>query len=91
MTPPPPLVKWAQRPNLIILTICVEDCKDPKIDVKPEYLQFSGNGGPEKKDHEVKIEFLKEIDPEKSNMQSEIELLSLLWKRRNQVLTGKDY
>ena len=66
MAPPPPLVKWAQRPNVIILTICVEDCKEPKIDVKPEYLQFAGNGGPEKKDHEVKIEFFKEIDPEKS-------------------------
>ena len=66
MTPPPPLVKWAQRPNLIILTLCIEDCKNPKIDVKPDYLAFEGNGGPEKKDHEVKIEFLKEIDPEKS-------------------------
>ena len=66
MTPPPPLVKWAQRPNLIILTLCIEDVKNPKIDVKPDYLAFEGNGGPDKKDHEVKIEFLKEIDPEKS-------------------------
>ena len=65
MTPPPPLVKWAQRPSLVILTICLEDCKDPKIDVKPDYLQFEGNGGPDKKDHELKMEFLKEIDPEK--------------------------
>ena len=66
MTAPPPLVKWAQRPSLVILTICLEDCKDPTIEVKPDYLKFEGNGGPDKKDHEVKMEFLKEIDPEKS-------------------------
>ena len=24
---PPPLVTWAQRPGLIFLTVCLEDCK----------------------------------------------------------------
>ena len=64
--PPPPPVKWAQRPSLIFLTICLEDCKDPKIEVKPSFLRFEGNGGPDKKDYAVTIEFLKEIDPDKS-------------------------
>ena len=64
--PPPPLVKWAQRPSLLFLTICLEDCKDPKIDVKPGRLHFEGKGGPDKKDHAVTIEFLKEIDADKS-------------------------
>ena len=62
----PPLVTWAQRPGLIFLTVCLEDCKEPKIEVKPNYLKFHGNGGADKKDHEVTIEFLKEIDPDKS-------------------------
>ena len=34
---PPPLVKWAQRPSLVFITICLEDCKDAKIDVKPQF------------------------------------------------------
>ena len=63
---PPPLVKWAQRPSLLFITICLEDCKNPKIDVKPDHLHFEGTGGPEKKDHEVTLNFLKEIDTEKS-------------------------
>ena len=63
---PPPLVKWAQRPSLLFITICLEDCKNPKIDVKPDHLHFEGTGGPDKKDHEVTLNFLKEIDTEKS-------------------------
>ena len=63
---PPPLVKWAQRPSLLFITICLEDCKNAKIDVKPEYLSFEGTGGSDKKDYAVRIEFLKEIDPENS-------------------------
>merc|ERR1719266_1971106 len=39
---------------------------NPKIDVKPDHLHFEGTGGPEKKDHEVTLNFLKEIDTEKS-------------------------
>ena len=63
---PPPLVKWAQRPSLLFITICIEDCKNAKIDMKPEYLSFEGSGGPDKKDHAVRIEFLKEIDSDQS-------------------------
>ena len=63
---PPPLVKWAQRPSLLFITICLEDCKTPKIDVKPGYVTFEGAGGPDKKDHEVRLDFLKEINPEQS-------------------------
>ena len=64
---PPPLVKWAQRPNLIFLTVCLEDCKEPKIQVDADKLYFKGIGGPENKEHEVTIEFLKEIDTEAKN------------------------
>ncbi len=58
------MVMWAQRPNLVFLTVCLEDCKSPEIDVKPDKLHFKGVGGTEKKEHEVTIEFYKEIDPE---------------------------
>ena len=58
------MVMWAQRPNLIILTICVEDCKDPEIKVESDKLIFKGVGGPEKKQHELTINFFKDIDTE---------------------------
>ena len=60
---PAPLVKWAQTPSQIILTICLEDVKDPKIEIDSEKLHFVGHGGPEKKLHEVTINFYSLIDP----------------------------
>ena len=62
---PIPQVKWAQRPNLIFLTICLEDCKSPKIELLPGRLIFQGVSGPENKQYKLNIEFLKEIVPEK--------------------------
>ena len=60
------MVMWAQRPNLIFLTICVEDCKEPEINVEPNKLFFKGVGGPDKKPHELTINFFGEIDKEVS-------------------------
>lgn len=57
-------MKWAQRPNLLFITVCLEDCKDPTIKVEKDSLYFKGVGGAEKKECEVKLEFLKEIDTE---------------------------
>jgi len=65
-TIPPPLCTWAQRPNLVFITICLEDCDKPEIKVESESLTFKGVGGPDKKPHEVTMKFFKEIDPEKS-------------------------
>merc|ERR1712130_1012140 len=65
MSPPPGCV-WAQRPKHIILTICLTDCKDPVINVEKKKLHFKGVGGTEMKEHEVTMEFFKEIDPDKS-------------------------
>ena len=58
------MVMWAQRPNLIFLTVCLEDTKDPQIEVDTEKLYFKAVGGPEKKVHEVTINFHGEIDKE---------------------------
>jgi len=63
---PPPLVTWAQRNNLVFLTVCVEDCDKPEIKVETESLYFKGTGGPDKKTHEVTMKFFKPIDTEKS-------------------------
>lgn len=60
----PPSVMWAQRSNIIFLTICLEDCKNPEIKIDNEKIYFHGIGGTEKKKHEVTIPLFKEIDPE---------------------------
>ncbi|XP_066994826.1 prostaglandin E synthase 3 isoform X1 [Anabrus simplex] len=62
----PPPVMWAQRPNVIFLTICLEDCKNPEIKIENDKVFFKGVGGTEKKPHEVTMQLYKEIDPEKS-------------------------
>ena len=62
--PVPPKVMWAQRPNLIFLTVCLEDCKSPEIKVDTDKLHFKGVGGPDKKHHEITINFFGEIDTE---------------------------
>ena len=76
------MVMWAQRPNLIFLTICVEDCKEPEINVEPSKLFFKGVGGPDKKQHELTINFFGEIDKEVSGT---IDLT--VWKIHNLSIT----
>ena len=58
------MVLWAQRPSMIILTFCVEDCKEPEIKLEADKLHFKGVGGPDKKLHELTIDFFKEVDTE---------------------------
>ncbi|KAI5700129.1 hypothetical protein M8J76_000714 [Diaphorina citri] len=62
----PPSVAWAQRNHCIFLTICLEDCKNPTINLDKNQLYFDGIGGTEKKHHQVTIPFYKEINAEKS-------------------------
>lgn len=62
----PPPVLWAQRSNVVFLTICVEDCKTPDIQLEADKVIFKGSGGAEKKNYELTIPLFKEIDTEKS-------------------------
>jgi len=55
---------WAQRSTAILLTICLEDCKKPDIQILNDRVYFKGVGGSDKKNHEVTINLYKEIDPE---------------------------
>ncbi|XP_005098826.2 co-chaperone protein daf-41 isoform X2 [Aplysia californica] len=60
----PPAVVWAQRKDKILLTIQLENCSNPTIDIKDSSLYFKGKGGTGNVDHEVLMEFNKEIDPQ---------------------------
>lgn len=57
---------WAQRKNIVMLTMNLEDCKDAVINMEPEKIYFKGSGGADKKMHEVTIDLYKEINTEVS-------------------------
>ena len=60
----PPPVQWAQRHQVVFLTICVEDCKNPDLKIEADHIYFKGTGGAEKRNYELTISLFKEIDPE---------------------------
>lgn len=60
----PPAVTWAQRRNVIFVTFCVEDCKNPTLDIMADKVYFKGQGGTEKKIYEVTIELYGEVNAE---------------------------
>jgi prostaglandin-E synthase len=61
----------------------LEDCKDPTIKVEPTKLYFKGVGGPEKKEHEVTLEFYKEINPEKSKYAVRDRVIEFALEKKN--------
>jgi prostaglandin-E synthase len=61
-----PIVLWAQRKDVLFLTIQVDECKNPEIKIEGDKLIFKGIGGADKKNYEVTLEFFKEIDSEKA-------------------------
>ncbi|KAL5007183.1 hypothetical protein ScPMuIL_015989 [Solemya velum] len=62
----PPAAMWAQRKDKIYLTLNLEDCKDPKIQLTETQLTFRSKGGPDKEVYEFTVEFYKEVDPNQS-------------------------
>lgn len=67
----PPLVLWAQRADKLFLTIELEDCKNPQINLEKSKLYFKGKSDSIQQDadhseHEVTIEFYKPINVDES-------------------------
>jgi len=61
-----PPVEWAQRKDVIYITVGVEDCKEPQIDLADDKFHFRGRGGPEQREFDCVIEFYKEVDSGKA-------------------------
>jgi len=61
-----PNAVWAQRTDVIFLTIQLEDCKDPTIKMEETSMTFKGHGGPDKKEYTLNVDLYGEIDTEKS-------------------------
>ncbi|XP_008557314.1 prostaglandin E synthase 3 isoform X2 [Microplitis demolitor] len=82
ITPPP--VLWAQRKNQLFITFCLEDCKDPTINIDAEKVYFKGVGGTDQKEHEVTINLFKEIDPEKTTKNAKGRLFDVVLMKKEE-------
>lgn len=80
----PPPVLWAQRKQGVFLTICVEDCKDPSIEMKEDKVHFKGVGGPDKKEYEMDLDLYENIDPEKSSHKNKGRVIEFELKKANE-------
>lgn len=60
----PPPVSWAQRSDLLFVIINVE-CKDVEYKFTEDSLYFKGTSVVENKLHEVTLNFLRKINPDK--------------------------
>ncbi|XKL67630.1 hypothetical protein PGB90_003121 [Kerria lacca] len=80
----PPPVLWAQRNSVIYLTICLEDCRDPVIQINPQSVYFRGVGGTDRKPHEITIELNKEIIPEQSKQFQTGRTIELILKKKEE-------
>lgn len=58
---------WAQRKAGVFLTICLEDCKDPAIEIAADKVHFKGIGGTDKKEYEMNLELYESVDQDKSS------------------------
>ncbi|RUS17388.1 HSP20-like chaperone [Endogone sp. FLAS-F59071] len=73
-----PEVLWAQRDNLIYLTIQVSDISEPIIKLDDKKLYFKGKGEQEQRTYEVDLEFFGDVDPEASKQQLTARNLSFI-------------
>uniref|UniRef100_A0A1L8DU62 Putative hsp90 co-chaperone p23 n=1 Tax=Nyssomyia neivai TaxID=330878 RepID=A0A1L8DU62_9DIPT len=62
-TTTPPVI-WAQRNDLVYLTINVE-CKDPEHKFTENTMSFKGTGAADNKQYEISFTFFKNIIPDK--------------------------
>ncbi|KAJ9446390.1 hypothetical protein DIPPA_32980 [Diplonema papillatum] len=65
MTQLPP-VTWAQRPECILLTVCVQDAEDVQIKTLEKSVEVTCKADKDKKPYHTKLELRGEIIPEES-------------------------
>lgn len=64
-----PEVKWAQRPDVVYLTVMLPDAKDPKVNLDPEgVFNFSATAGAGDRLYELKLELQDKVNVEESKI-----------------------
>jgi hypothetical protein len=64
----PPVI-WAQRNDVVFVTICVEDCLNPGVKIESEQIIFRGVAGLQKKIYAITIPLYSEVVVEVSKIQ----------------------
>lgn len=82
MVPPP--VLWAQRANIVYLSVCLEDCQKPEIKIEEDKVYFKGTGGTEKKEHEVTMNLYREVVPGESKYVVRDRLIEIFLKKKEE-------
>jgi len=59
----PPVI-WAQRNDVVYVTICVEDSKNPDIKIETEQIVFHSVAGLEQKVYDITIPLYGAVEPE---------------------------
>ncbi|XP_019247190.1 PREDICTED: uncharacterized protein OsI_027940 isoform X2 [Nicotiana attenuata] len=64
-----PQVKWAQRPDVVYLTVLLPDAKDSKVNLDPEgVFNFSATAGAGDRHYELKLELQDKVNVEESKI-----------------------
>ena len=79
-----PRAKWSQNACSIIFIICLEDCKNPKININRRELSFEGVGGPQNILYTIKLVFFKDVDPNQSRYLVRDREIELILKKKEQ-------
>lgn len=59
-----PSIVWAQRSDIILLTVSLNDIRDETFSLEERVFEFSGVGGAEGRKYEAMIEFYKDVLPQ---------------------------
>ncbi|XP_046846709.1 prostaglandin E synthase 3-like [Xenia sp. Carnegie-2017] len=78
-----PLVLWAQRKDIIFLTIRLEDTTNPEIKLDEEKMYFRSKGGHDKKLHGFEFKFYAPIVPELSKQHFTSRELTFVLKKKD--------
>ena len=79
-----PRAKWSQDACSIRFIICLEDCKNPKININQHELSFEGVGGPKSVLYTMKIAFFKDVDPNRSRYLTRDREIELILQKKEQ-------
>jgi prostaglandin-E synthase len=79
-----PRAKWSQSACSISLIICLEDCKNPKININQRELSFEGVGGPQSALYKINVQFFKDVDPNQSQYLVRDREIELILKKKEQ-------
>ena len=79
-----PRAKWAQDAVSIFLTICLEDCKNPKVIFTEQDLTFQSLSGPKSTPYKIEMMLFKEIIPQESRYVVRDREIEILLKKKEQ-------